>query len=150
MHLGHCIAIVYPLEIKNMLLVKSYPLVMTFTVCYGFSMALIEIDGLPFLTMVIFNSYVSHYQRVPFVRKGKNATNDHGYHGTSPQRTTSKICLCISIIKSLLLCLYLFKYLLFFFFLNNILFIYLGIYLFLDFLLSFFVYIYTLSMFLKK
>jgi hypothetical protein len=27
-------------------------LVMTFTVCHGFSMALIEIDGLPFLKMV--------------------------------------------------------------------------------------------------
>ena len=27
----------------------GYPLVMTFTVCHGFSMALIEIDGLPFL-----------------------------------------------------------------------------------------------------
>ena len=29
----------------------SYPLVMTFTVCHGFSMALIEIDALPFLKM---------------------------------------------------------------------------------------------------
>ena len=33
----------------------NYPLVMTFTVRHGFSMALIEIDGLPINSMVIFH-----------------------------------------------------------------------------------------------
>ena len=35
-----------------------YPLVMTFTVRHGQAMALIEIDGLPTNSMVIFHGYV--------------------------------------------------------------------------------------------
>ena len=39
---------------------------MTFTVRHGFSMALIEIDGLPFLKMVIFHGYVEITRWYPF------------------------------------------------------------------------------------
>ena len=50
------------------LMVNSYHLVMTFTVRHGFSMALIEIDGLPFLIAWVDLSMANcecHNQMVP-------------------------------------------------------------------------------------